>query len=514
MNEISRRKFIKFGAGGLALLSIPYIFKANPLLAMTGVDSQDAGLHDYLQHFEIDERLIRDLISAALEKGGDYCDLFFEHTLSSSVGLEDDIVNRASTGVALGVGIRVLEGDQTGYSFTEDMSREAMILAAKTASNIAHDVREVGPVEYKAYNRPSFYRIETPAENVGIDQKVELLKTVNSKVRGLDSRIIKSQVFMSSSATYMLVATSEGRIAYDYQPMLYIYSGCTAEINGRKEQNKFDLAGRYGMEFLDDNKIDRLASESVKSTIALFEAGKPPAGEMELILAAGSSGILLHEAIGHGMEADCNRKNESIFSDKIGKPVAEKFVTIVDNGTNPNLRGTINVDDEANDTQETYLVRNGILESYLHDRISSQYYGVKPTGSGRRQSFRFAPIPRMRNTYMLNGPHSKEEIVKSVKKGVIAETFTNGEVRIGPGDFTFYVKSGYLIEDGKITMPIKDFNIIGNGPDVLKKITMVADDLEMAEGGWNCGKGGQSVPVSMGQPTVKVSSITVGGVNS
>jgi TldD protein len=514
MNEISRRKFIKVGAGGLALISIPYIFKANPLLAMTGVEPQDAGLNDYLQHFEIDEKLIRDLISAALEKGGDYCDVFFEHTLSSSVGLEDDIVNRASTGVALGVGIRVLEGDQTGYSFTEDMSREAMILAAKTASNIAHDAREVDPVEYKAYDRPSLYRIETPAENVGIDQKVELLKTVNSKVRGLDSRIIKSQVFMSNSATYMLVATSEGRIAYDYQPMLYIYSGCTAEINGRKEQNKFDLAGRYGMEFLDDKKIDRLASESVKCTIALFEAGKPPAGEMELILAAGSSGILLHEAIGHGMEADCNRKNESIFSDKIGKPVAEKFVTIVDNGTNPNLRGTINVDDEANDTQETYLVRNGILESYLHDRISSRYYGVKPTGSGRRQSFRFAPIPRMRNTYMLNGPHSKEEIVKSVKKGVIAETFTNGEVRIGPGDFTFYVKSGYLIEDGKITMPIKDFNIIGNGPDVLKKITMVADDLEMAEGGWTCGKSGQSVPVSMGQPTVKVSSITVGGINS
>lgn len=514
MNEISRRKFIKVGAGGLAMITVPFIFKANPLLAMTGVDPQNAGLSDYLQHFEIDEKLIREVIAAALEQGGDYCDVYFEHTLSNSIGLEDDVVNKASTGVSLGVGIRVIEGDQTGYSFTEDLNREAMILAARTASNIARDAREIGPVEYKSGDQPNYYRIEVPMENIGIDKKVDLLKVINSKVRGLDSRVIKSQVFMSSSASYVLMATSEGRMAYDYQPMLYIYSGCTAEINGRKEQNKFDLAGRYGMEFLDDKKIDRLASEAVKSTISLFEAGKPPAGEMELILAAGSSGILLHEAIGHGMEADCNRKNESIFSDKIGKPVAEKFVSIVDDGTIPNLRGTINIDDEANESQETYMVRDGILECYLHDRISSKFYGVKPTGSGRRQSFRYAPIPRMRNTYMLNGPHSREEIVKSVKNGVIAETFTNGEVRIGPGDFTFYVKSGYLVEDGKITMPIKDFNIIGNGPDVLKKITMVADDLEMAEGGWTCGKGSQSVPVSMGQPTVKVSSITVGGINS
>jgi len=287
--------------------------------------------------------------------------------------------------------------------------------------------------------------------------------------------------------------------------------GIAAQAKAAYEKARERFPGNNGVAICQTGCIGFCEEEPL---VDIFEAGKPPAGEMELILAAGSSGILLHEAIGHGMEADCNRKNESIFSDKIGKPVAEKFVTIVDNGTNPNLRGTINVDDEANETQETYLVRDGILESYLHDRISSKHYGVKPTGSGRRQSFRFAPIPRMRNTYMLNGPHSKEEIVKSVKKGIIAETFTNGEVRIGPGDFTFYVKSGYLVEDGKITMPIKDFNIIGNGPDVLAKVTMVADDLQMAEGGWTCGKGGQSVPVSMGQPTVKVSSITVGGINS
>jgi TldD protein len=234
---------------------------------------------------------------------------------------------------------------------------------------------------------------------------------------------------------------------------------------------------------------------------------------MEVVLAAGSSGILLHEAIGHGMEADFNRKEISIYSDKINKPIAPKFVTIVDDGTNKNVRGSINIDDEGNDSQRTYLVEEGILRSYLHDRISAQYYKVKPTGSGRRQSFRFAPLPRMRNTFMLPGPHKKEEIIESVKKGIYAESFTNGQVFIGAGDFTFYVKSGYMIEDGKITKPIKDVNIIGNGPKVLEEIVMVADDFKMDDGGWNCGKNGQMVPVSLGLPTVKVSKITVGGIS-
>jgi TldD protein len=213
------------------------------------------------------------------------------------------------------------------------------------------------------------------------------------------------------------------------------------------------------------------------------------------------------------MEADFNRKNISIFCDKINKPVAEKFVSIVDDGTNPNKRGSLNIDDEGNDTEKTFLVKDGILRSYLHDRISSRHYKVKPTGNGRRQSFRFEPVPRMRNTYMLPGPHTKEEIIRSVKKGLYTETFTNGQVFIGAGDFTFYVKSGYLIENGKLTQPVKDVNIIGNGPQVLKDIVMVADDPKLSEGGGYCGKSGQLVPVSMGLPTVKVSKITVGGVN-
>jgi TldD protein len=249
----------------------------------------------------------------------------------------------------------------------------------------------------------------------------------------------------------------------------------------------------------------------VSRTTVLFEAGQPPAGEMPVVLAAGASGILLHEAIGHGMEADFNRKGVSIYADRIGKPIAKPFVNIVDDGSLDHARGAINVDDEGNLPGKTHLVENGVLATYLHDQISAKHYGLAPTGNGRRESYKFAPLPRMRSTYMLNGPHKHDEIVASVKKGIYCSNFSNGQVQIGAGDFTFYVKNGYLIEDGKLTRPIKDVNIIGNGPKVLEQIDMVADDLKIDEGGWTCGKSGQGVAVSQGIPTVRVAAITVGG---
>ncbi|MCU7495590.1 MAG: TldD/PmbA family protein [Ignavibacteria bacterium] len=467
-----------------------------------------------MNHFGVDEKIINEVMSVALSKGGDYCDLYFQHSIDNYIGLEDKAVNRAYTDVGFGVGIRVLKGDQTGYSFTEEITPGAMKLAAQTAASIADSGALIKPQELKLKETPAFYPIETPWEEVGIDKKVPYLQQINEKVFAEDKRIIKSNIWFINGTSYIMVANSLGRIACDYQPMGQIAVSCTAEQNGQREQNYFDLSGRHGIEFFTPANIDKLAKESVRRTVMLFDAIKPEAGEMEVILAAGSSGILLHEAIGHGMEADFNRKNISIFSDKIDKPVAEKFVSIVDDGTNPNLRGSINVDDEGNDTEKTYLVENGTLKSYLHDYISSRFYKVKPTGNGRRESFRHVPQPRMRNTYMEAGPHKKDEIIASVKKGLYAEAFTNGEVFIGAGDFTFYVKSGYLIEDGKITKPVKDVNIIGNGPQVLKDIVMVGDDLQMSEGGWTCGKNGQGVPVSMGLPTVKVKKITVGGLNT
>lgn len=513
--KISRRKFIENSSKGLAAAAfIPYFLGGDITKAFgmkTGVDMK---LEDYYNHFGVSEKIIQEIISEALSHGGDYCDLYFQHAISNYIGLEDKAVNRAYSDISFGVGIRVLKGDQTGYSFTEEITPRAMKLAAQTAANIASSSKKVSPVELKLRKTPDYYPIQTPWESISIDKKIPYLQTINDKVFAEDSRVIKSNIWFTNETSYILIVTSEGVVAYDNQPMGQISVSVTAEKDGKREQNYFDLSGRRGIEFFTPANIDRLAKESVKRTIALFDAVKPEAGEMEVVLAAGSSGILLHEAIGHGMEADFNRKDVSIFADKINKPVAEKFVSIVDDATNPNIRGSINIDDEGNPTECTYLVENGILKSYLHDRISAQHYKVKPTGNGRRESFRHVPQPRMRNTYMLPGPHKKEEIIASVKKGIFAEAFTNGEVFIGAGDFTFYVKSGFLIEDGKLTKPIKDVNIIGNGPQVLKDIVMVADDMEMAEGGWTCGKNGQGVPVSMGLPTVKVSKITVGGVKS
>ncbi len=513
MSKMSRRKFLKTGAKGAALVSIPAFFGANPVAAILSSAGGELTLNDYYNLFKVDETIIHKIMSIALERGGDYCDLFFQHRISNTINLEDNLVSRANTNVDLGVGIRVIKGDQTGYSYTEDLSLKSMSLAAKTAANIASGTKAVAPVELKLHETPDYYLIESPWEEVNADKKVPLLQTVNDRMMELDNRVTKVQVSFADSNTHMMVANSDGRIVFDYQPMTRMFAFCSAEQNGRREENFYRLGGRYGIEHYSDDNLNRIAKTAVDRTVTLFDAVKPEGGEMEVVLAAGEAGIILHEAIGHGMEADFNRKGESLFADKIGKKIAEDFVTIVDDGTLPNMRGTINIDDEGNDSHNTVLVENGILKSYLHDHISSKHYHVKPTGNGRRQSFRHVPIPRMTNTYMLKGPHTKEEIIGSVKKGLYAEAFTNGEVNIGPGDFTFYLKSGYLIEDGKITRPVKDVNIIGNGPQVLKDFVMVGDDPQIGEGGGTCGKNGQRAPVTDGMPTTKVSKITVGGVS-
>jgi len=509
MRNMNRREFLKSGSYSLAGITIIPAFLNGNLLKAFGNP-----LNDYYGHFDMTEKIIQDVMSEALSRGADYCDIYFENSISNVIGLEDKIVNRANSNVGYGVGIRVLKGDQTGYSYTEDLNPKAMKLAARTAANIASGTKKVTPQKLNFRKPSDYYQIKTEWDNVSIEKKIPHLETINDKMFAMDPRVIKSRVFFVDGESHVLIANSDGVITYDYRPTTTLYASCTAEQNGKKEQNSFNLSGRYGMEYFTDDRIDRIAREAVTRTVNQFDAIKPEAGEMEMVMAAGSSGILLHEAIGHGMEADFNRKNISIYSDKINKPVAQPFVTIVDDATNPNIRGSLNIDDEGNETEKTYMVKDGILKSYLHDRISAQQYGVKPTGNGRRQSYKHAPMPRMRNTYMLNGPHTPEEIIASTKKGIYAEQFTNGQVFIGAGDFTFYVKSGYLIEDGKLTSPIKDVNIIGNGPKVLEKVTMVGNDLKLSEGGWTCGKNSQSAPVSQGLPTIKVSSITVGGVNS
>ena len=466
----------------------------------------------YFGQFGIDQALLQDTLTAALSRGGDHADLYFQHRVGNSLGLEDGEVNRAYTSVELGVGVRVVLGDQTGYGYTEDLSPASLRRAALTAAAVADGPsRAIAQAIGIDAALPARYPEKRRWAGVEVAEKLPILQGLNEKAFAADARIVKVSVGFSDESGAVLIADSSGRIAFDHQPMTTLHVSCVAEENGRRESNSYNVAGRTGFEFYTPERLDRVVSEAVARTTVLFAAIQPPAGEMQVVLAAGSSGILLHEAIGHGLEADFNRKNVSIYADKIGKPIAKPFVSVVDDATGLGARGAINVDDEGNVAGCTTLIHDGVLETYLHDSISARHYGVEPTGNGRRESFRHVPMPRMRSTYMLPGPHRKEEIIASVEKGIYCQNFSNGQVNIGAGDFTFYVKNGWLIEGGKLTRPIKDVNLIGNGPKVLEQVDMVADDLVIDEGGWTCGKDGQSVPVSQGMPTVRVASMTVGG---
>jgi TldD protein len=507
--NLKRREFIRISgitvAGSMVVPSFLQSCKSTPL-------SQSAA--GYLEHFEVTPEMLEKVIAAALEKGADYADLFFEHTISNRTTLEDGKVNSAYSNVGFGVGIRVLKGDQTGFAYSETVTPESMIKAAKTAACIADSEKKTGAVKIEEYIVPNYYPVVNPWEETSISSKIPFLLRLNEKIFAGDKRVTKVNAFIADTTTYMLFYNSEGRLVWDFRPMGIISGTCVMEDKGRVENSYIGRAFRTGFEFLSNDLVDQVSADVVKRTGMLFDATKPKAGEMEVILAAGESGILLHEAMGHAFEADFNRKKTSIFSDKMGQKIGENFVTIIDDGTLQGNRGAINVDDEGNPTEKTTLVNNGILTSYLHDRISANYYNVKPTGNGRRQDFRNIPIPRMRSTYMENGPHKKEEIIASTKKGIYVDNFSNGQVNIGAGDFTFFVKFGYIIENGKLTRPIKDVNIIGNGPQALADITMVADDKQMSNSTWTCGKNGQGAPVTMGMPTVKVKKLTVGGMNS
>ena len=505
-NGMSRRAFVQATATTAAALAVPDLFGLGTAFAAAG--GEGIG---YFSRFGVTEKLIRETLATALSRGGDYADVFFQHRVMNYMALEDGAVNRASANVALGVGVRVVKGDQTGYGFTEELTADSMKRAALTASAIAQGAAGAAPRRLRVTDTDNRYPVRIRWEDVRPQQKLAILNGLNEKTFGADRRVEKVNIGFMDSSGVILIADSSGRIVEDYQPMTFVYLSIVAGQDGRKENNGISVAARSDLEFYNPARLDKLVSDAIAKTMVLFDAVQAPAGEMPVVLGAGSAGILLHEAIGHGMEADFNRKNVSIYSDKIGKPVAREFVNIVDEGTQPAARGSINVDDEGNPVGSTMLVEKGILSTYLHDSISAKHYGVKPTGNGRREGYEFAPMPRMRSTYMLPGPHKREEIIASVQKGIYCDHFSNGQVNIGAGDFSFFVKNGYLIEDGKLTVPIKDVNIIGNGPKVLELVDMVADDLEIDEGGWTCGKNGQRVPVSQGLPTVRVASITVGG---
>jgi TldD protein len=498
---LTRREFL--GAAALA---------AGCATARPAPRAAAAGLGHFAD-FGVDETLLARVLGAALERGGEHADLFFEHRIGHTLGLDDGTVKSAASRVALGCGVRVSKGNQTGYAFSDDLDAAALVRAARTAAVVADGPARLAPRAFRVAPPPpaSRYPLARPWRDVGVAERLPLLAAVDAAARAADRRVGRVEVSLRDEESHVLVADSTGRVAADLRPLAELYCRCGAEDRGQRRDNVRSLVRRAGLDYFTRERLEKLGRDAVEDTIVLFDAVAAPAGEMPVVLGAGASGILLHEAIGHGMEADFNRRGISIYADRIGKPIARPFVSVVDDGTQEGERGALNIDDEGNPGQRTLLVDGGVLATYLHDGISARWFKAQPTGSGRRESYQSPPMPRMRSTYMLPGPHHRDEIIASVKRGIFCSRFQNGKVNIGAGDFTFYVKNGWLIEDGRLTRPITDVNIIGNGPKVLEKIDMVADDLAFDAGGWTCGKNGQQVPVSLGMPTVRVAALTVGG---
>ncbi len=464
--------------------------------------------------FEIDRERARKLLEVALQKGGDFADVYAEFAVGGSLVLDEGIIKTASRGVSLGVGVRVRRGDAAGYAYTEDLSWEALVRAAETAAQIAEG-KPAPAIDVTERIVPQRYLIDSPSITTSGLIKRELLLRADKAARAADPRITRVEASLVESYREVLVATSEGKLVRDTQPMLRFGVRVIAEENGKRQAGSSGGGGRYALEYFDrpGKSPEDHAKEAVRVALAMLNAKEAPAGEMDVVLAPGDSGILLHEAVGHGLEADFNRKGVSNYSGQIGKPVASSLCTVVDNADIANSRGAINVDDEGNVPAQSTLIEGGILRGYMHDTHSAKHFKVDPTGNGRRESFRSVPLPRMTNTLLLNGPHDPGEILKSVKRGIFAQRFGGGQVDIASGDFVFSLSEAYLIEDGRITTPLKDVNLIGNGPDALGKVTMLGNDIAISDGIWTCGKDGQSVPVGVGCPTIKISGMTVGGTD-
>ncbi len=461
--------------------------------------------------YGIDERALSELLDVALSRGGDYADLYFEHRQTSSISFEESKVKTASGGITQGLGVRVLAGDSTGYAYTENLSMESMRQAAATAAKICDRRDRVGPVNVAEAATPDRYHIDKPSIEIPSAEKLSIIHRADEAARAYDPSITRVNVSFVEEVKHVLVATSDGRLSADFQPMLRFNVQCLSEVGSSRQTAVDGGGGRLGMEYFVEHPPEAVAREAARQAVTLQKGVEAPAGYIPVVLGAGESGILLHEAVGHGLEADFNRKKTSNYSDRIGQPVASELCTVIDDGTIDHSRGTINVDDEGNVAKKNVLIADGVLQGYLQDRISARHFGVAPSGNGRRESFRNYPMPRMTNTYMLPGESTPDDIVRSVKKGLYAKAFSGGQVNISNGDFVFSVTEGYLIEDGQVTHPVKNVNIIGNGPDTLSKVTMVANDFKLSDGRWTCGKDGQSVPVGVGMPTVLVSGITVGG---
>lgn len=465
----------------------------------------------FFSWFGIDSSRARRTLEIALSRGGDFADLYFERRSSQSFLLDDGRLENVSRSIVAGVGIRVLKGDATGLAYTEDMTPDGLVRAARTAANIAAGVPRKEGVEVEGVRAMDLYPVQRPTLDASAQEKIALLRRANDAAHAHDPRVQRVSASFAESIKDILIVSSDGRYSSDHQPMLRFNVSVIARDGERRQSGVEGGGGRVGMEYFDEKPPEHFGEQAARIALTMLDAREAPAGQMPVVLGSGDSGVLLHEAVGHGLEADFNRKETSNYSGQMNQNVASSLCTVVDDGTIPASRGSINMDDEGFAPQLNVLIEDGVLRSYMHDRISTAHFGGTPSGNGRRQDYRHIPLPRMTNTYLLPGESTEEEIIASVKKGIYARSFSGGQVNISNGDFVFSVTEGYLIEDGKITAPVKDVNLIGNGPDVLRRVSMVGDNFELSDGRWTCGKDGQSVPVGVGMPTIRIDSMTVGG---
>lgn len=475
------------------------------------------------QHFEaanatllapasLDTSHLQSVLSGMMSQDIDYADLYFQYSRSESWGLEEGQVKSGNFSIDQGVGVRAVSGEKTAFAYSDDITLPALIEAAKATKSIANSgVEQTATSQMIQREMPALYLPNDPIASLSAEAKVKLLERLEQFARALDPRITQVTASIAGEYEVVMIARHDGVMAADVRPLVRLGVNVIAESQGRREQGSAGGGGRFDYSYFTDDVLQDYAKKAVHQAIVNLDARPAPAGSMTVVLGAGWPGILLHEAIGHGLEGDFNRKGSSAFSNMIGKQVAAKGITIVDDGTIADRRGSLSVDDEGNKTNRTVLIEDGILRGYIQDTLNARLMHMPVTGNARRESYAHIPMPRMTNTYMLNGNLPPEEIIKSVKKGLYAANFGGGQVDITSGKFVFSAAEAYMIEDGKITYPVKGATLIGNGPDVLTRVSMIGNDMSLDSGVGTCGKEGQSVPVGVGQPTLKIDGLTVGG---
>jgi TldD protein len=466
-----------------------------------------------LEPFGLDESDLTRTLSEIKAHRVDEADLYFQYTRSEGWSLEEGIVKTGSFSIDQGVGVRAVSGEKTAFAYSDDISKTSLLDAAHTVRSIgaaAKGGRVKVPARHVASSR-LLYRDLDPIASLNSTEKVELLGRVEQMARAKDPRVIQVMAGLASEYDVVMVARADGTLAADVRPLVRLSLTVIAEQNGRREVGSAGGGGRFGLDYFDDTLVQEYVNEAVQNALTNLEARPAPAGEMSVVLGSGWPGILLHEAIGHGLEGDFNRKGSSAFSGRLGQRVAAKGVTVLDDGTLPDRRGSLNVDDEGNASQRNVLIEDGILKGYIQDAMNARLMGVKPTGNGRRESYAHVPMPRMTNTYMLAGDKSPEEIVASLKKGLYAVNFGGGQVDITSGKFVFSASQAFWVENGKIQYPVKGATLVGNGPDALTRVSLIGNDMRLDPGVGTCGKEGQSVPVGVGQPTLRIDGLTVGG---